>query len=413
MASQSSFYQDYGAYLAQQDMNWQGAVFHFIQHHSPAAVTPPLREWLADLAQAFFTTSGGIAMQSLLVALDGRYNLTGMLDDETLFNIRCSVADHAAMITGQQQQTYQSYQPYQPYQQQNQLPRLPSPSPVLILPLPSPSPALPAATPTTTLTSPEPDASSPVPVIPAPGSTTTLVLRWRQPDWAYICDLCGHALHDRPDLHRHMRIGALRTGFRTKGETFPLTELETPQWHGVDEDGNEFSGAIVTRTKNTGLGQYVPPKAKGKGKDKGKGVDKAENKDGDKAKPRFRIKEQGKKRDQPAIPLPCGPRIVAFEKPGRELRMQKYREEKAKKMAVMAAVGSAATTAMETGEENQGEAERADEEAQEIEANIRDGSEAEGLHLEEAKAGDDSEAQKFEEEMCAGDEAKELLELLA
>ena len=113
--------------------------------------------------------------------------------------------------------------------------------------------------PPTPPTSPVPPASSPPPTprrCHPPGLQKVKTIKWRQHEYAYICDVCGHSHHDRCLFNTHMRTGALRQGFQVISVD-PANDLH---WYGTDEDKNEYMGDMVanSKTKRADGGKNVP-----------------------------------------------------------------------------------------------------------------------------------------------------------
>ncbi|OCT45365.1 hypothetical protein CLCR_06180 [Cladophialophora carrionii] len=249
-----------------QDAVWGDLVLQFLSYNAPATMDPLLRNTLGNLLQGFFNTSQDFTMQGLVNVLDARYNVTGLIPDDCLAIIRNSANSATDEDTALLQQ--------QP--------------PMLHPPPPTQTPALPysfANAPTMPPVSSQPTLPfPPPPTFPAqqsahrrcfpPNLNRSVTIKWRQNDWAYVCDLCTHTHPDRGDFGRHMRIGALRTGFKIVSAD-PENDLH---WYAVDGAGNEYMGDIVACTRN---------------------------------------KEKGGKRVQVPHPPPCGPRIVAYERPQR------------------------------------------------------------------------------------------------
>ncbi|EXJ56109.1 hypothetical protein A1O7_09040 [Cladophialophora yegresii CBS 114405] len=251
---------------AQQDAAWKNLVLAFLSYHPPATMNPWLRNALGDLVQGFFATSQDQTMQGLLNALDARYNVTGLIDGVSLATIRNSAANQATTMPQQQPQLFHPPQPTQPAALQYAFTNAPTMPPAPSLPnLPLPPPPRPP------FATQQPTRGRCFP----PNLNRSVTIKWRQNDWAYVCDLCGHTHPDRGDFGRHMMIGALRSGFKIVSAD-PENDRH---WYAVDEAGNEYMGDIVACTRN---------------------------------------KEKGGKRVQVPHPPPCGPRIVAFERPRRQ-----------------------------------------------------------------------------------------------
>ncbi|KIW64499.1 hypothetical protein, variant [Phialophora macrospora] len=254
---------------SQQDIVWRGLVFQFISFHAPATVNGDLRDTLGDLVQGFFNTSQDTTMQNLVVALDQRYNLTGLVDASLLATVRNNVANQANAMLQQQLPLSRPPQPAQPA----------APSYSFSIP-----PTMPPMPPQSSLPPPPPMPPPQPPMFPTPQPALRrcfppnlnchVAIKWRQQDWAYVCDLCGHTHPDRGDFNRHMKIGAQRVGFKIVSAD-PENDRH---WYAVDGAGNQYMGDIVPRTRN---------------------------------------KEKGGKRVQVPHPPPCGPRIVEFERPRR------------------------------------------------------------------------------------------------
>ena len=198
------------ALAAIEDAFWQGMVEDFLSHHAPAAMTAALRDMLGNLVRGFFATNQGIMMQGLVVALDARYGLNGVLDEALLNAVRVNVANYPAAAA-------------------------PLPSAPAMPPAPAPAPP----------TLPPPMLSAPT-TAPTPGRPKKFPLEHRQRDWLYACDLCGHLEIERGELSRHGRIGAARFGFRIIREEIDHSAGEG-RWFGVDKSCNEFTGRIMKR----------------------------------------------------------------------------------------------------------------------------------------------------------------------
>ena len=229
----------------QQDNLWLGRVFEFLQLVAPAAMHAGLRDTLADILGGYFGTSQDVRMQGLVAALHARYNLNGMIDEDLLTAILLNVAIHA--VAPDQQPPASQPQPPQLMVSSDTITNSPTQPPAPSQP-PKSSPQNPAA---------KRSRKRKPKVEPEPKPKPRLVLPWRQKDWAYVCDLCGHHSHDRPCMNRHMRIGAQRVEFKVIG----ADPENDPHWYGVDEAGNEYMGDIVPRTKNKEGGKRINAKA--------------------------------------------------------------------------------------------------------------------------------------------------------
>ncbi|KIW59076.1 hypothetical protein PV05_03553 [Exophiala xenobiotica] len=123
--------------------------------------------------------------------------------------------------------------------------------PVVARPPPVPLPVAPVVAPLVAL--------APVPVAAGgrPHHNNVKTITGRDPNWLFICDVCGHAVLYQGEFNRHVRDG--RAGAAGFGVVASNPVAGETRWYGEDDAGNRYEGDTVrVGTAGVNRGGAIP-----------------------------------------------------------------------------------------------------------------------------------------------------------
>ncbi len=218
-----------GMVVWEHDSPWEHLVLIFLEDNPTRVLAAASRDVLGVLVADYWAlTSVNANMRSLLLELDRAYGLEGlgMIEGDVLFsnriaNTRHMMAQQQAPLPPQPAHTMETATYPDPTTFHLTMPPAPAPAPTLPPPPPPPQPGLQRCFP--------------------PDLEHKITINNRDKAWNFACDSCNHQINCQNDTNRHIRVGALRPGFRIVA----ANPFEDRHWYGLDAAGNEFMGDII------------------------------------------------------------------------------------------------------------------------------------------------------------------------